>query len=105
MLWLSAQAAERSRTGFQNPAPPFATYHGQVSLAGIPQKLILRQGGQVQVADLEGDLSKHQPGAGEEKEPTQGEYQGSHQGILSREQMVAHLRSKRARGLILWVFI
>ena len=75
MLWLSAQAAERSRTGFQNPAPPFATYHGQVSLAGIPQKLILRQGGQVQVADLEGDLSKHQPGAGEEKEPTQGEYQ------------------------------
>ena len=55
----------------------------------------------MQVADLEGDLLKHQPGAGKEKGPTQGEYHGSHQGILSREQMAAHLRSKRARGLIL----
>ena len=56
---------------------------------------------QVQVDDLEGELLKDQPGAGKEKKPTQGEYHGSHQGILSREQMAAHLRSKRTRGLIL----
>ena len=41
---ISAQASERNRTGFQNPAPQFTTHRGQVSLAGIPQKLLLRQG-------------------------------------------------------------
>lgn len=57
---------EKQDRGLQNPAPPFATYRGQVSLAGIPQKLILRQGGQVQVPDLEGDLQA-QPGAGKRR--------------------------------------
>lgn len=85
-LQLSAQASEREAEQSSNPSSSiYCLLWASVSVWD-PTATYSETRVQVQVADVGDDLVRRQQGVGEEKEPTQGVYQGSHQGSSSKQK-------------------
>ena len=85
-LQLSAQASEREAEQGSNPSSSIYYLSWASVSVWDPTATYSETRVQVPVADLEDDLMKRQQGVGEEKEPMQGVYQGSHQGSSAKEQ-------------------